>query len=474
MRLSEYAVLDATALAQLVSSRQVGASELEDVARQAIDRVNPQLNAIAGELWDAPLANGAGSAAGVPMLVKDTFEAQIQGRPVTQGSKLLHRHLATDDGLVGRRLLSAGYRILGRTTMPEFGYGFSTESRAYGQTRNPWNVELSTGGSSGGSAAVVAAGAVPIAHASDAGGSIRMPAARCGVVGMKPSRGRVPHDAGAGLLGAHPEAVLGVARSVRDIALLLDQLSGPSAEATFSLPNEASPFCDTLRSPPGRLRIGFAVQWRDDVATEPATAAAVTEAALLLEAMGHQVVHWRPTFDWSALDRCWETINAAALAAAVSRIEVDEGLAARELLCRGLRLHCDWARTLNGVEVALAANVVAELKGVLASAFDDLDIVMSPVCSTHTLPLGQADPDRSDWTLESWSASWPEYESFVTLHNIAGTPALTLPFALADDGVPIAIQVTAAPGRDALVLQIAHSIERVIDWRHRPAVHAAR
>ncbi|RZL89157.1 MAG: amidase, partial [Variovorax sp.] len=311
---SDYEDLDGLGLAARVASGDVSASEVLEAALSRIDARNAPLNAVVTRLHDAARAAVAqglppGPFTGVPFLVKELV-ASVAGTATTSASKLYAGNLARADSEVIARLRRAGLVMAGKTNSPEFGLSPTTESALYGATRNPWDLSLSPGGSSGGSAAAVAAGMVPLAHATDGGGSIRIPASACGLFGLKPTRARVTAgpEGSEGLSGLACQHV--VSRSVRDSAALLDVIAGPLAGDPYSAVPPAHSFLSATQRAPGRLRIGFSARAPNGVPVDAECVAALEDAARLCESLGHHVEEAAPDYDAQAVARGFQTVFA--------------------------------------------------------------------------------------------------------------------------------------------------------------------
>ena len=324
MNLTEYVALDATAMAERVRQGETHPQELLELAQAAIDQVEPHLNAVAQLLFEhagAAAAGGlpAGPFQGVPFVAKD-LDGPMAGVPYRMGSRALHDHVPAHDAEVIARLKRAGLNCVAKSSCPELGLVATTEPALYGPARNPWNLHHTPGGSSGGSAALVAARAVPIGHGGDGGGSLRIPASCCALVGLKATRGRIPlgPDRGEGWGGYVQPGVL--TRSVRDTAMALDVLAGPDPGAPYWAEPPGRPFAEEVGTDPGRLRIAYTGGSLFGRHTDPACAAAVEDAARLCEALGHEVNEDRPPFDRDALVRAYLVQVAAATAAQLDEI----------------------------------------------------------------------------------------------------------------------------------------------------------
>jgi amidase len=461
--------LDATAQAALVRSGEVTALELVDAAIARIEALDEPINAVnyrwfddaralaAGELPDGPFR-------GVPFLLKDLF-APYAGKPMSNGNRPTRARAepaAVDSTLVSRHR-AAGLITVGRTASPEFGSVAITEPLAWGPTRNPWDLQRSPGGSSGGSGAAVAAGMVPFAHASDGGGSIRIPASACGLVGLKVSQGRItlgPVRTESGLSVEHA-----VTRSVRDSAALLDATYGPGVGDTVVAPRPARPYADEVGADPGRLRIGVldhALRARTD---DECTAAARNAAALLVE-LGHTV------------DAAWpEPLGDASLGATFGALwRVNAARTADELaeeLGRELRagdmepvneVLAAAGRKVSGVEYAAALAATADLRRRTHAWWDTdgWDLLLTPTMATEPLPIGLA-----DGPYEVANEAMLRASVFTSPFNITGQPAISLPLHHTTSGLPIGVQLVAAYGCEDVLIRVASQLEAASPWADR-------
>ena len=465
--------LDATDQAALVRSGEVSAAELLDAAIERIEAIDPALNAVnirwfehareiaAGDLPDGPFR-------GVPFLLKDLW-AHFAGQTLSNGNQALKDAAPVspaDTTLVGR-FKAAGFVTAGRTNSPEFGSLPTTEPTAWGPTRNPWNTDHSPGGSSGGSAAAVASGMVPIAHASDGGGSIRIPAANCGLVGLKPSQGRIT-------LGPfRDESNLGVelcvSRSVRDTARLLDAVHGPGVGDTVMAPTPSRPYVDELGADPGRLRIGLLDHhpYGHDVHPECATAA--RNAAALLESLGH---HVEPGFPASLANpdfgRRFGALWSTNMGTSFARIEAQLG---RPLVPGDVELHnwvqAEFARGVNGVDYALALAANVEFRRATQSWWDvdGWDLLVTPTLAEPPTRIGEFANDEQQPMAPLVRSS--TYVTFTPAFNSSGQPAISLPLHWTPDGLPVGVQLVAAYGREDVLLRVAAQLEQAAPWADR-------
>jgi amidase len=480
--------LDATAQAALVRDGTATPRELVDAALARIDAVNPQLNAVihrrdARARAEADAGPAAGPFRGVPVLVKD-LDGALGGEPLHYGNRMLRDlgHVADHDSHLFARLRAAGCVIVGKTNTPELGLLPTTESHAYGPARNPWDLTRSPGGSSGGSAAAVAAGMVPVAHAGDGGGSIRIPASACGLFGLKPTRGRVslgPDDgeAWAGLVVRHV-----VTRSVRDSAAVLDVLAGAEPGDPYTAPPPSRPFADEVGADPGALRVGMmsGVSPAGLVEVHPACIDAAHDAATLLGALGHDVESAYPEpLDDLALLVHFTTVLAASTAYDLRRLAVKAG---RELTTDDVE-PVTWAQAEAGR--AVTADAYLEAVEALrawsrrmaawwqpADGGRGFDLLLTPTMARPPAPLGEIRGEDADGAL---FAATP-YAAFTVPFNVTGQPAMSVPLFWTDrdsSPLPIGVQLVAATGREDLLLRVAAQLETARPWiQRRPPIHA--
>jgi amidase len=447
-------------------------SELIDAARRALAQVNPELNALTAPPFDPPLdADPTGPLAGIPMLIKDSAPF-ARGIPFSLGSRSLSGAIASADHPLMAKFRSVGLVAVGQTTAPEWSLSFSTESLRYGATRNPWALHRGVGGSSGGAAALVAAGAVPIAHASDGAGSIRIPAACCGVVGLKPTRGRtLPRSAairlpgtsvadgtpGAGAgAGASLAVEFAVTRTVRDTALLLDLLTEPD----FRGPS----------TPTGPLRVSLSTSAWSGVAIDPEVIAATRAVGEMLEWIGHRVSPGSPV---CAADDITDGAMLGFLAAGQQILAAAVRPQPRllETVSRSL---ISATLTLDKVEAKRAVDAQVRLTRAVNAFFHHTDILITPTLALLPPVHGTLDyntpRERSTTPMQQvrlWMDEMFEFGPFTALFNITGNPAVSLPLGQSVHGVPIGVQLVAGQGQDDLLLAVAAELEQAMPWRDR-------
>ena len=475
---ADYSELDATALAALVSSGEASPAELVDEAIGRIEKLNPQLNAVIHERFEKARTE-AGSAPdgpfrGVPIVIKD-LDGFSAGDPFHGGMKVLKElgWTSDHDSYVIAKLREAGCVIVGKTNCPELGLLPSTEPETYGPTRNPWDLDRSPGGSSGGTAAAVASRMVPLGHGGDGGGSIRTPASMCGLVGLKPSRGRVSlgPDKGEAWQGLVVRG--GLTRTVRDTAALLDAISGPMPGDPYFAAPPNRPFIQEVGSDPGSLRIGWATVAPGGLAqTDPQCATAVEGAMSALESLGHVVEDARPEA-WAEEEITAHAINviSANLAFEIDSWSERTGKKIGE---EDLEYHT-WAfsemsRALGAAQYIASVDALQAVSRRVASWWSEgYDLLVTP-----TVP-------EPPWTFGSFTSS-PENPlqgtlrsgqvvAFVAPWNLTGQPAISLPLHWSEEGLPIGVQLVAAYGREDLLIRVASQLEEARPWAdHRPPV----
>lgn len=464
---------DAVGLAKLVRDKAVSPSELLEMAVARAEAADKRFNFMAQKLYDfgrRAIADGLppGPFQGVPLLVKD-LNTHIAGQRSGQGSRLYADYRPDYTSELVRRHQAAGFVIFGKTTTPEFGLAATTESVAYGKTRNPWNPAHIAGGSSGGSAAAVAAGVVPLAHASDGGGSIRIPASCCGLFGLKPSRGRVPmgpqRTEGWGGLSTHHA----ISRSVRDFAAMLDATHGIEIGSRYVAPAAEGGFLSQLGRPPGRLRVALMLQTVTASPVDPQCVAAARQAAKLLESLGHHVEEAAPKIDPAVLALASFPMISAALAADIEDrarlIGVTPGPDVLEAITLAFFAY---GRQTRGTDVARSNVAGQELAIRLGQFLTRFDVILSPTLALPPLELGRIDMMATDF--ERWGRDSSQFSPWTGLSNITGQPSMSLPLAMSAQGLPIGVMVTGRYGDEATLLRLAAQVEQAAPWfDRRPA-----
>ena len=463
--------LDATDQARLVADDEISATELVEAAIERIEALDGPLNAVVIRWFDHARQRAVeptnGPLGGVPFLLKDLW-SHYDGQVLTNGSAALKdvQPVSTSNTNLVERFNGAGLVTLGRSSSPELGSVPVTEPVAYGPTRNPWDAERTPGGSSGGAAVAVATGMVPIAHASDGGGSIRIPASCCGLVGLKPTQGRVS------LGPERTEADLGVdlcvSRTVRDTALVLDAVSGPGVGDVIVAPSPERSWIDVVGADPGSLRIGILDHHPHGRPVHADCATAANAAGALLEELGHQVA---PGFPQAMAD---ESFTARFMALwAVNRamgIEVLRTMAGRELgpddVDAANWAQAEFAKQLSAVDLAKAnAAVLAFRRSVHRWWADGWDLLLTPTLGLPPVRIGEIDPQPGDPMAGMRRAA--EFVPFTPAFNTSGQPAINLPLHWNAEGLPIGVQLVAAYGREDLLIRVASQLEAAAPWADR-------
>jgi len=470
MKAEEFESFDGLGLAGLVRRGDVSPAELLDLAVSRVEARNPELNAVVTRLYDqarAAIAAGLadGPFTGVPYLLKD-LGAHYAGAVTSFGSALFKDFVVDHDSEITARLRRAGLVIFGKTNTPELGLTASTEPRLFGPTRNPWKLTHSAGGSSGGSAAAVAAGMVPMAHATDGGGSIRIPASCCGLFGLKPTRARNPvgPDAGEGWGGASVSHA--VTRTVRDSAVLLDATSGPDIGDPYWAPTPARPFLEEVGRDPGRLRIAITTRPWNGAPVDPECVEAAVAAGRLCERLGHHVEEATPAVDAKLLGEATLIIIGANVRAA---LEARAGALGRELAAGDVE-RLTWARATEGntaraADYARSIGVVHRTGRVVARFFTRYDILLSPTMCQPPYPLGVLDLMSDD--AEAYMRAILGAIGFTSLFNSAGGPAMSVPLAWSRAGLPIGVQFAAPFGDEATLFRLGAQLETTQPWAER-------
>ncbi|MEI6642276.1 MAG: amidase family protein [Novosphingobium sp.] len=476
MQIDEYTSQDATGLAALIRSGAVSAAEVGAAALAAIAAVNPKIEAVLDVAAEVPNPAGDGLLAGVPFLIKDLGPA-LAGMKSEAGSRLCQGYVPETNSHLVNRYLGAGLVILGRTKSPEFGFSATTEPLLYGPARNPWNPLFTPGGSSGGSAAAVAAGAVPAAHANDGGGSIRIPAAFCGLVGLKTSRGRI--SVGPGMA----EAVGGlgvdhvVTRTVRDAALLLDISHGQCPGDPYGIAGPDVPFVEAVRPPHRRMRIGVVEQSFDGSAIDPDIAAALRDTADHLAALGHGVERIELAFGVPWSNYVWATmaIWCGGIAFIIDSVAAATGRPINKTMIESANLQAyHHGKSLSATEIFGAYAALNVVRQNIAAQMGGFDLLLSPVVPRLTPRIGTPAVVLAGRSLAEWGPELFGYVGFTSLFNVTGGPAISVPLHQSSAGLPIGIQLAADLGGEALLLSIAAELEVSRPWSgRRPGIFAA-
>ncbi|MDA1074226.1 MAG: amidase family protein [Proteobacteria bacterium] len=467
MDFEEYRRFDALGLADLIASGQVSSAEVLEAAIARSQARNGLINAVVAHDLERARSQAlnpatSGPLAGVPFLVKDLV--YMQGMACTYGSRLYKDNVVDHDSTAVERFRNAGLNIFARTNTPEFGLNVVTEPALFGPTRNPWNTDHTPGGSSGGAGAAVADGWVPAAHATDGGGSIRIPAACCGLVGLKPGRARNPSgpDVGEGWSGMSAGHV--VSWSVRDSAAFLDVLNGPAPGDPYSAPHHEGSYLDAIETPPRQLRIGIETRTVTGVAADPECLAAVDQAAILCEGLGHIVEVASPEFDRAEFGAATSTLVAANIANQVFGRAAALGRALRDDDVEPhTRLFAERGRVLTAEDYARSLGVIHRTGRVLAAYHADYDLMLSPVLVCPPVRIGYLD-SHTDYEPTRYAERFLSFWGYTNLQNATGQPAISLPLHRSIKGLPIGVQFVSATGGEALLLRLARQLEQAAAW----------
>jgi amidase len=474
MKPSEYASYDALGLAELIATGQVSAAEVVDAAVRTIEERNPAFNAVIHESFERARREAAGPLPdgpfrGVPFLLKDLACGNRAGDPIHWGTRFLRDvdYRATTTSYLVEKFQRAGLVIMGRTNVPELGAWATTEPAAYGPARSPWNEAHSTGGSSGGAGAAVASGMVPCAHASDGGGSIRNPASQCGLIGLKPTRGRISLGPDVGEEWAGMTFEFALTKSVRDTAALLDCVAGPMPGDPYGVAPPRRPYVAEVGADPGALRIGI-LDTRADGEVHPDCVSAAQGAARRLEALGHRVEASYPAgLEGAPL---LEHVLVVISSSQARMVEAFGQALGRELGPDDM--DCDnWAVTEMGRGVTATRYLAAtqayhryqrEMAAWWSGGFD---LLITPTITAPPPRVGEISPDPQQPLLGFMRSG--ALLPFLAPFNVTGQPAISLPLHWNEAGLPIGVQLVAASGREDLLIRVAAQLEQVVDWRSR-------
>jgi amidase len=470
MHLSDYASHDGLALAALIAKGDVSAAEVKAAALAAIAALNPRVNAVIESWDDEELGSASGPFAGVPFLVKDIVGATA-GRRNELGSRLAAGVVAGADSHLMSRFRAAGLVTIGRTTTPEMGTSTTTESVATGPTRNPWDAGRNAGGSSGGSAAAIAAGMVPVAHATDGGGSIRVPASINGLFGIKPSRGRVSNGPALDEVWGGLAVQFALSRSVRDSAALMDAVHGGAVGEPYYISAPEQPYLAECATHPGKLRIGLVIDPLNGAKTEGAIAAATREVARLCADLGHHVdevslelgvsweafVHAHAQF-WAANTAAWVEAVAAATGRPIDDTTLEPATLAVWRYGRA-------ATAMDLLGAFFTRNIVSRTVGAL---FTRNDVLLTPTIPELPLPIGAYNQAQAGLDGLGWVDYVFRRSPFTALYNMTGQPAMSVPLEMdGKTGLPIGMQFAAGFGREDLLFRLAGQLEAARPWASR-------
>jgi amidase len=462
----------ATELARMVRSGEISASELVQSSLERIEELNPSLNAFVQVDAERALATaekiGPGDErpfAGVPVAIKNN--RPVEGLRLTYGCSLMADYVCDYDHNVTRRLKEAGFVIVGTTTLPEYGILPTSEARLFGPTRNPWDLERTPGGSSGGAAAAVTAGMVPVAHGNDGGGSVRIPAACCGLVGLKPTRGRI---SAAPELGDSSLGIDGMlTRTVAETAAILDVLAGyEPGDATWA-PPPSEPFAASAETAPGRLRIASStLPPVPDAVVDPMCARAVSEAAELLRSLGHDVEEVEPPWQADGLSELFGAVFSIHIALSITYSGM---VAGREPTAEDME-PMSWAiysmvKAMSAVQGMGATVQLQAFARRLVSFLAPYDALLTPALAERPLPLGTLDTAAPE-PMKTFTRSGL-FTPFTPVFNASGQPGISLPLFHGEDGLPLGVQIVGRPAGEAALLALAAQLEEAQPWADRRA-----
>jgi amidase len=466
----EYRDYDGLGLAELVRTGEVSAGELLDAAIARTEAVNGELNAIVHKHYEearAAIAQGLpkGPFTGVPFLLKDLYVA-LTGTVTSNGSAMFGQQPAQADTTLVERYRQAGLVIFGKTNSPELGLMPVTEPKRYGPSRNPWDTQRTPGGSSGGASSAVAAGIVPLAHASDGGGSIRIPASCAGLVGLKPSRGRTPSGPlkAEGWGGQSISHV--VSRTVRDTAAMLDATAGSEAGEAYAAPAHSGSFLDCVSHAPGSLRIAVSREKWGRGEYQPEVLAGLERTIALLQSMGHQVEEARPEYDAQATASALFTVISANTALAVRQQAALLNCTVAQLdMEEGTRFTAELGDSVSGADYIQAIQINQLAGRILGNFHDRYDVVLAPTLASEPVPVGHI----GEAPAEEYADRLFAFMGDTGLYNQTGQPSVSLPLHWSSNDLPVGMMFTAAYGNDGLLLQLSGQLEQASPWGDRRA-----
>ncbi|MFQ5613800.1 MAG: amidase, partial [Anaerolineae bacterium] len=487
----DYANSDGLALAELVRRKEVTPLELVEEAIRRIEALNPQLNAVIHKMYDQARAAAGGDLPdgpfkGVPFLLKD-LTAAYAGEPLRSGCRFLRGFVPDHDSELVRRFKAAGLIVLGKTNTPEFGLTVVTEPELFGPASNPWDLSRTPGGSSGGTAAAVAARMVPLAHGNDGGGSIRVPASCCGLFGLKPSRGRNPLGPDFGELwqGAVCDHVL--TRSVRDSAAMLDATAGPDPGAPYFAPPPERPFLDEVGADPGKLRIAFTAEPYLGHSVHDDCLKGLEETVSLLQTLGHELVEAAPQIEGKAFATAFLTMICGEVRADIEEAEVALGRKATyddfEPATWALGL---LGRKFSAVEFSRAIRYLQHATRTVGQFFEDYDLLLTPTLAQPPVLIGALQPEpveafglkllgrlnaggvlRALQAIDTTAEKIFDFIPYTPLFNVTGQPAMSVPLYWNAEGLPIGMQFAARYAGEATLFRLAGQLEQAQPWFDR-------
>jgi len=475
MHSDDYRQLDGVAIAEGIREGHFKATEVIDCAISLAESLNPELNAITWATFeqarehavtlDKASSTSAAPFAGVPFLIKDI--SAVAGMPQTCHSRLFEGEIADQDAPIVKSFSQAGLISLGKTNTPELCLTITTESAFAGPCRNPWNLQHSTGGSSGGSAAAVAAGIVPVAHATDGGGSIRVPASCCGLVGLKPSRGLTPTDSQLGASWSGMSVAHVVSRTVRDTAAMLDAIRVP-APVLYPLPDGPQSYRQELDCR-RNLKVAFQLEHPFGAEIHPEVSKALAVTRELLVQLGHQVVDAAPPIDYRQLGGyTGNIINLHVAQSILPQLEKRGETLDTPLLEEGTRRMASRGAELTALDYVDSVDGIRQIAEQMKTFHNEYDILVSPVMTLPPAPLGWLDMNSDD--MRTYAQRFGSYSGFSSLFNATGQPSISLPIHQSSDDLPIGVMFSARWGADLDLLQLARQLESAVEWNTRRPV----
>ena len=467
---AEYDKYDALGLAELIAKKQITALELLNAVRQRVEALNPKLNAFCDLFFDKAelqLKTGLGNGTfkGVPFALKD-IGIHMAGVKTTSGSRAFKNYTPNFDSTLVERYKQAGLVIFGRTNSPEFGLTTTTESVLFGQTRNPWNLERTSGGSSGGASAAVAARILPAAHGSDGGGSIRIPASCCGLFGFKPTRGRVPMGPTQfeSWNGCSHHHVLTI--SVRDSAALLDATAGAEPGSPFFSPRPARPFLKEVSAPTGKLRIALAIEPTTGSPVDPECRQAAMDAAKLCESLGHRVEEAKLPIEDAVMRGAFLTVLRVSLARVLDDGTKVLGSAVTDQDVEPITwLIAQAGKAISSIEYSRAIATMHQTGLAMAKFMQQYDVILSPTLAKPPVALGVLSLSRND--VQAYSKDVGEFGPHTALYNVTGQPSMSVPLHWTKDGLPVGVMFSGRFGEDDLLFRLAAQLEKARPWAGR-------
>lgn len=468
---SEYDRYDALGLAELIAKKQITPAELLDAVRQRVETINPKINAFSHLFFDKAEEQiksglGQGLFRGVPFALKDLGQ-YLKGTITSVGSRIWNDQVADYDSTLTARYKQAGLVIFGKTTSPELGLTTTTESVLYGQTRNPWNLERTSGGSSGGASSVVASRILPMAHASDGGGSIRIPASCCGLFGLKPTRGRVPMgpaqlEGWNGLSANHAVTI-----SVRDSAALLDVSSGAELGAPYYPPPQQRPFLHEVGAEPGKLRIALIVDSPVGAPVDPECKKAATEAARLCESLGHKIEEAKWPMDAATLRGAFLPVVNVSVARALDEAAASLGRAVTDEDVEPVTWRmAQQGRDISSVTYSSAIAMVHQIGLMMAQFQQAYDVILNPTLGKPPVPLGVLSLSPPD--IRTFAKEITEFSPFFTsVYNVTGQPSMSVPLHWTPDELPVGVMFSGRFGDEATLFRLASQLEEAKPWADR-------